>query len=68
MVTKQVPEALIEWTRAHVDSKIMFLLAINGILLLVGTVMDIFSAIVIVLPLIAPISKSYGIDPLPPSA
>jgi tripartite ATP-independent transporter DctM subunit len=63
MVTKEVPEALIEWTREHVDSKIMFLLAINGILLLVGTVMDIFSAIVIVLPLIAPISKSYGIDP-----
>jgi hypothetical protein len=41
----------------------MFLLAINGILLLVGTVMDIFSAIVIVLPLIAPIAKQYGIDP-----
>jgi C4-dicarboxylate transporter, DctM subunit len=63
MVTRKVPDALIEWTRSHVDSKVMFLLAINGILLLVGTVMDIFSAIVIVLPLIAPISKSYGIDP-----
>jgi len=63
MVTRQVPEALVEWTRSHVDSKIVFLLAINGILLLVGTVMDIFSAIVIVLPLIAPIAKSYGVDP-----
>jgi C4-dicarboxylate transporter, DctM subunit len=63
MVTKEVPEAMIEWTREHVDSKFMFLLAINGILLLVGTVMDIFSAIVIVLPLIAPIAKDYGVDP-----
>jgi C4-dicarboxylate transporter DctM subunit len=63
MVTAKVPEALVEWTRAHVDSKIVFLLAINGILLLVGTVMDIFSAIVIVVPLIAPIAKSYGVDP-----
>lgn len=63
MVTRKVPDALVDWTRAHVDSKIVFLLAINGILLLVGTVMDIFSAIVIVLPLLAPIAKSYGIDP-----
>jgi C4-dicarboxylate transporter, DctM subunit len=59
----QVPQKLVEWTRSHVDSKIVFLLAINGILLIVGTVMDIFSAIVIVLPLLAPIAKSYGIDP-----
>ena len=63
MVTEKVPDRLVEWTREHVDSKFVFLLAINGILLLVGTVMDIFSAIVIVLPLIAPIAKSYGIDP-----
>jgi C4-dicarboxylate transporter, DctM subunit len=63
LVTEEVPKALVEWTRANVSSKIVFLLAINGILLLVGTVMDIFSAIVIILPLIAPIAKAYGIDP-----
>ena len=63
LVTQKVPDAMVDWTRAHVGSKYVFLLAINGILLLVGTVMDIFSAIVIVLPLIAPIAKSYGVDP-----
>jgi tripartite ATP-independent transporter DctM subunit len=63
MVTADVPKKLVVWTQAHVESKIVFLLAINGILLLVGTVMDIFSAIVVVLPLIAPIAKAYGIDP-----
>jgi tripartite ATP-independent transporter DctM subunit len=63
MVTAKVPDALIDWTREHVDSKIVFLLAINGILLLVGTVMDIFSAIVVVVPLVAPIAKQYGVDP-----
>jgi C4-dicarboxylate transporter DctM subunit len=63
MVTAQVPQALVEWTQSHVESKIVFLLAINAILLVVGTVMDIFSAIVVVLPLIAPIAKAYGIDP-----
>jgi TRAP-type C4-dicarboxylate transport system permease large subunit len=63
LVTAKVPDAMVAWTRDHVESKYVFLLAINGILLLVGTVMDIFSAIVIVLPLIAPIAHSYGVDP-----
>jgi C4-dicarboxylate transporter, DctM subunit len=63
MVNAQVPQKLVTWTQDHVDSKVVFLLAINVILLIVGTVMDIFSAIVVVLPLIASIARSYGIDP-----
>jgi len=63
LVTAKVPLKLVHWTTEHVESKIVFLLAINVILLIVGTVMDIFSAIVVVLPLIAPIAKAYGIDP-----
>jgi C4-dicarboxylate transporter DctM subunit len=63
MVTAEVPRKLVEWTQSAVESKIVFLLAINLILLIVGTVMDIFSAIVVVLPLIGPIAKAYGIDP-----
>lgn len=63
LVTAKVPTMLVSWTTAHVESKFVFLLAINLILLLVGTVMDIFSAIVVVLPLVGPIAKQYGIDP-----
>lgn len=63
MVTASVPAKLVAWTTHHVHSKILFLLAINVMLLVVGTVMDIFSAIVVVLPLIGPIAKAYGIDP-----
>jgi len=63
LVTAKVPAKLVAWTTAHVESKIVFLLAINLLLLVVGTVMDIFSAIVVVLPLIGPIAKAYGIDP-----
>lgn len=63
LVTADVPRKLVEWTQAHVESKILFLLALNVLLLFVGMVMDIFSAIVIVVPLIAPIAKVYGIDP-----
>jgi tripartite ATP-independent transporter DctM subunit len=63
IVNAEVPKKLIAWTQAHVSSKVAFLLAINVILLIVGTVMDIFSAIVVVVPLIAPIARAYGIDP-----
>ncbi len=63
MITAQVPDQLVTWTKDHVESKWVFLLAINIMLLFVGTVMDIFSAIVVVVPLIAPIAKAYGIDP-----
>ena len=57
-----VPTRLIEWTQAHVHSRIVFLLALNVFLLLVGTVMDIFSAIVVVVPLILPLADVYQIN------
>ncbi len=63
LVTQGVPQKLVAWTQAHVGSRLVFLLALNVILLIVGTVMDIFSAIVIVLPLIARTAQAYGIDP-----
>jgi len=64
MVNAQVPDALIAWTTEHVESPLMFLLALNIFLLLVGCVMDVFSAIVIVVPLIAGVAEFYQIDPI----
>jgi len=61
LVNAQVPTLLIEWTQAHIQSKALFLLALNVFLLLVGTVMDIFSAIVVVVPLLLPLAEAYGI-------
>ena len=61
LVNAQVPTQLIEWTQSHIESKAMFLLALNVFLLLVGTVMDIFSAIVVVVPLLLPLADAYGI-------
>jgi TRAP-type C4-dicarboxylate transport system permease large subunit len=46
LINAQVPTQLIDWTQSHIQSKAAFLLALNVFLLLVGTVMDIFSAIV----------------------
>jgi TRAP-type C4-dicarboxylate transport system permease large subunit len=64
LVDAQVPLHLIDWTKAHVQSTIVFLLALNVFLLLVGTVMDIFSAIVVVVPLIVPLAAEFGIHPV----
>jgi C4-dicarboxylate transporter, DctM subunit len=62
LVNAQVPTLLIEWTQAHIQSKWAFLLGLNVFLLLVGTVMDIFSAIVVVVPLLLPLADAYGIN------
>jgi C4-dicarboxylate transporter, DctM subunit len=59
LVNAQVPTLLIEWTQAHVESKVLFLLGLNVFLLLVGCVMDIFSAIVVVVPLLVPLAEVY---------
>jgi len=62
LVYAQIPTKLVDWTQAHVHSRVVFLLGLNVFLLLVGTVMDIFSAIVVVVPLILPLAELYGID------
>jgi TRAP-type C4-dicarboxylate transport system permease large subunit len=43
---------------------LVFLLALNGVLLVVGAVMDIFTAIVVVVPLVVPIAQEFGIHPV----
>jgi tripartite ATP-independent transporter DctM subunit len=64
LVQAQVPERLIAWVQASVHSPLLFLLALNAFLLLVGCLMDIFSAIIIVVPLMVPLGAAYGIDPV----
>jgi tripartite ATP-independent transporter DctM subunit len=62
LVYAEVPTRLVAWTQAHVHSRLVFLLGLNVFLLLVGTLMDIFSAIVVVVPLILPLAEAYGVD------
>ncbi len=64
MVDVDIPFRLLEWTEARIESPLVFLLALNIFLLAVGCVMDIFSAIVVVVPLISTIGAAYGIDPV----
>ena len=64
MVDAQIPMQAAEWVATHIDSKLVFLLALNFFLLLVGCLMDLFSAIVVVVPLLLPIGQAFGIHPL----
>jgi tripartite ATP-independent transporter DctM subunit len=64
LVDAQVPARLLEWTQSTIESPLLFLLALNVFLLLVGCLMDIFSAIVVIVPLIVPIGTAFGIDPI----
>ncbi len=64
LVDAQAPGILIAWVHAHVHSKYVFLLLLNIFLLLTGSFMDVFSAIIVVVPLIKPLAADFGIDPV----
>ena len=64
LIDAQVPMHLFDFVSQHVTSKITFLVLLNVFLLVLGTMLDIFSALVIVVPLILPIATGYGIDPV----
>ena len=64
LIDAQVPMKIFAWVKLHVDSQLQFLILLNLFLLLVGCMMDIFSAIVVVVPLILPIARLYGVDPV----
>jgi len=64
LVDAQVPMRVVEWVQGFIQSPLAFLLCLNILLLLVGCLMDIFSAIMVVVPLIVPLGVVYGIDPV----
>jgi tripartite ATP-independent transporter DctM subunit len=64
LVDAQVPSHAVEWVTRVVKSRYAFLLALNLCLLVVGCVMDIYSAIIVVAPLLVPLALAYGIDPV----
>jgi tripartite ATP-independent transporter DctM subunit len=64
LVGAQVPAKLVEWVRGHITSRLVFLLVLNLFLLIVGWLMEIFAAIVVVVPLIVPLGAAFGINPV----
>lgn len=64
LVLAEVPTQVLEWAQARIESPYVFLLALNLFLIVVGALMDIYSAIVVVVPLVLPMAGAYGIDPV----
>jgi tripartite ATP-independent transporter DctM subunit len=63
-IDAEIPSRLFEFVRGHVDSKWTFLLLLNVFLLFLGCFLDIFSALVIMVPLLLPIATGFGIHPV----
>ena len=64
LVDVEVPQALFEFMQEHVQDALAFLLLLNVMLLVLGAMLDIFSALVIAVPLILPVAVGYGIHPV----
>lgn len=64
LVDEEIPTQLLELMSTYIDNKFVFLLFLNIFLLMVGALMDIFSAIIVVVPLIVPIAEEFGVHPV----
>ena len=64
LVDAQIPLKILHFAQQSIESKIVFLLALNILLLIAGCIMDVFSAIIVIVPLIAPLAAYFGIDPV----
>ena len=64
LIDAEIPMQVFEFIREHIHSKYAFLLALNIFLLMLGAILDIFSALMIMTPLMVPVALSYGIDPI----
>jgi len=64
LVDEEVPMKILDAMKVFITDKYLFLFVLNLFLLIVGCLMDIFSAIIVVVPLILPIAEQFGINPL----
>ena len=62
LITLDVPTTVLDWIQSTTESRVITLIGLNIFLLIVGCLMDIFSAIIIVVPLLLPIAEQFGID------
>ena len=62
LITLDVPTTILDWIQATTENRVVTLIGLNIFLLIVGCLMDIFSAVIIVVPLLLPIADEFGID------
>jgi len=64
IIDAEIPLMLMDFVKIHIESKLMFLILLNIFLLISGCFMDIFSAIMVIVPIIIPMGNLYGVDPV----
>ena len=64
LIDAEIPSKLFDFVSQHVDSKLTFLMLLNVFLLILGMMLDVFSALVLIVPLTLPIAVGYGIHPI----
>lgn len=64
LITEHVPDQLTAWMDAAFDSPWVFLLMLNLVMVVLGCVIEIFSAIIVVAPLVVPVANAFGVDPV----
>jgi tripartite ATP-independent transporter DctM subunit len=64
LVTSEIATAALDWVQANIKSALLFLLVLNLFLLVVGCLMDVYSAIIVVVPLLVPMGEAFGIHPV----
>ena len=64
LIDQDIPTQLFEWINARIDSPLSFLLLLNIFLLILGAFLDIFSAIVLIIPLLLPVALAFGNHPV----
>jgi len=64
LIDAQIPMQMLKFFQTHIESRTLFLVILNFFLLAAGCTMGIFSALVVVVPLLTPIGQAYGIDPI----
>jgi tripartite ATP-independent transporter DctM subunit len=64
LVDAQIPDNLVAWATTTVTSKWLFLLGLNVVLLVVGGLIEIYAAIIVIVPLLVPLGAALGLDPI----
>jgi tripartite ATP-independent transporter DctM subunit len=64
LVDAEIPDNLVSWVTQSIEHRWVFLLALNTVLLAAGCVMDIYTAIVVLVPLIVPLGQAFGVHPV----
>ena len=64
LIDQEIPQLILNWVGGRIENPLVFLIALNLFLLAVGCAMDIYTATVVIVPLLAPLAARYGIHPV----